>query len=428
MILSTYNIVYILTNIFTLFVIQRFLNSFFQKRNCSALLSLGAYLMYFLATSCAYFVLNIPVVNLLTSWIALLLVSLTYEATPQKRLLYVTYIMMFMLIPEIIVGAATGYIHFSVFTSGNYSDSTGLVTTWLLKYCEALLIRNYKSTKAKQTISWISWASSILIPVVTLIQELILFSCNDLSKSKAIISIVLLFAVNVAFFYLYDLLSESYVRRSMLSLMEKENELYIKQCEIMQSSTEDLQAFRHDTNNQFIALSELLAAKRYDEAEEQLRELSHLTKKKIIYSTSGNVIVDGLINYKLQNAFKEDIKVKTEIAVPMQLAIDSTDLITVIGNLLDNALTAILKLEPDQRTLNFRLVYSRQRLIFRCSNPYNGELLTENGKIASTKTDKAAHGFGLSNITKSVEKYNGYMEIKTEDHTFTVDIIMYIPS
>ena len=38
----------------------------------------------------------------------------------------------------------------------------------------------------------------------------------------------------------------------------KGNELYSRQCEIMQSSTEDLQAFRHDMSNQLIILNHLL--------------------------------------------------------------------------------------------------------------------------------------------------------------------------
>ena len=425
--LTTYSIVNVITNFFTIFVIQRFMKSFFQKHNCSKALSIFTYLLYFIATSTVYFLFSIPVVNLLTSWLTIFLISCTYESTPQKRLIYVTYIMMFMLISEILVAAITGYVNFSAFTTSDYRDSTGLVTTWLVKYFFALLFRNIKSTRTNQNINWASWASSILIPIITLAQELILVSCSDLTQTKAIISVVLVLAINVMFFYLYDMLADSYVRRSQFYLMEKENELYSKQCEIMQSATQDLQAFRHDTNNQLIALSELLSAGRYDDAKEQLCELAHLTKGRIIYSTSGNVIIDGMINYKLQNAGKENIQVKTEIAVPMQININTTDLIAVLGNLLDNALAANQKLDADHRSLLLKIVYSQQRLLIRTSNPYNESIRIENGKILTSKKDAQNHGFGLSNIAKAVDKYNGYMEVETGNNTFTVDIIMYVP-
>lgn len=422
---STYNIVYLITNFFTIFVIQRFFNSFFSKHNCRVLFRIGLYFLYFLATSYAFLFWNIPLVNLLTTLMTLFFISLTYEATMQKRLLYIAYILIFMSIPELMVAAATGYTHFTLLQAGDYSNSLSLVISWLLKYICALLIRNYQSMKNKQTTGWVSWASSILIPVATLSQELILNSCKDLTVPKVVASVTLLLVVNVAFFYLYDLLSESYIRRSKVSLLEKENELYNKQCEIMQSSTEDLQAFRHDTKNQLIALAELLKAKEYETAEEQLRSLYDLAQAKIIYSMSGNVIIDGLINYKLQMAVKNNIRIKTEIAVPVQLPIDTADLIAVIGNLLDNAMTALLKLEDSERTLKLKVVYSQQRLLIRSANPYNEDLNIENGKITTTKSDRHMHGYGLANIARAVEKYDGYMEIDTEDHLFIVDIIMY---
>jgi len=54
----------------------------------------------------------------------------------------------------------------------------------------------------------------------------------------------------------------------------------------------------------------------------------------------GNIIIDGLINYKLQNISSENVKIKTEISVPVKLDIETTDIVTILGNMLDNAMTA----------------------------------------------------------------------------------------
>ena len=148
-----------------------------------------------------------------------------------------------------------------------------------------------------------------------MIYEIMFVDSNGADRSKMITSVALLFIINATAFYLYDALSQSYIKQSQIRILEKENFLYSRQCEIMQSSTEELQSFRHDMNNQFIAIVQLLNSKKYEEAEIQLQKLSELTKSKIIFSTSGNVIIDGLINYKLQYAVADNIKVKTEIAV-----------------------------------------------------------------------------------------------------------------
>ena len=424
--LNTYKIIYFISNFFTIFIVHCFIESFFNKRKYSKIISVLAYFSYFVFTSLAYITIDVPIITLCINWIIVFFITLTYEASFQKRIIYVTYIIMFMLIPEVIIGAVTGYFHFSVFSEGNYSDSLGLISTKILTYSEALLLKNIKSKKERKNIGWISWASSIIIPIATLILEIILVSCNDLTKYKVIVSVVILFVVNFTSFYLYDSLAKSYVRHSQLSILEKENELYSKQCEIMKSSTEELQAFRHDMNNQFIALSQLLYARKYKEAEIFLNDLSHLTKGSIVYSASGNVVIDGIINYKLQNAANENIKVKTEIAVPTQLQINTADIIAILGNLLDNAMTAVLKVDTELRILSLKIVFNRGRLIIRVTNPYIGDIQCIGGKIITSKKDSQSHGYGLINIAESVNKYKGYMNIDFSKGIFTVDIIIYI--
>lgn len=422
--LTTYNIIYLISNFFTVFILQRFVSIFFTKKE-NMLLSNIAYLSYFVFTSLAYLFLDIPIVNLALNWIIIFAISLTYEATNQQRVMYTTYILVFMLFPELIVGAVTGYFHFSFFVDGSYRNSIGVIVTKIIDFSEALFLRNCKSTKENQNVHWSLWVSSILIPISTLIYE-IMFVNSSISQASVIASVIVLFVINVTAFYLYDTLSKSYVRQSKLSILETQNKLYSKQCEIMQTSTAELQAFRHDMNNQLIALSELIGSKKYEDAQKQLQELSSMTKNKIIYSTSGNVIIDGLINYKLQNTLHDDIKVKTEIAVPVQLHIDTTDIVAIIGNLIDNALFALHSVPNEQRNLTLKVVFSQQRLIIRISNPFVEKIVCREGKIITSKKDSGHHGYGLNNIAKAVDKYKGYMEIDYTGNIFTVDIIMYI--
>lgn len=424
--LTTYEIIYLISNFFTIFIIHRYMGIFFPKVERNKCLSNLAYLSYFIITSVAYLLFDIPIVTLALNWLIIFIISLSYEGTIQKRLMYSTYILIFMLFPELIVGAATGYFHFSFFVDGSYQNSMGIIIAKIMAFSEALLLHNYKATREKQNVEWSLWLSSILIPISTLIYEIMFVSSNAPSQNKVVISVIILFLINVTSFYVYDSLSKSYVRQSKLSILETENKLYSSQCEIMQSSTVELQEFRHDMNNQFITLSQLLESKQYEEAEKQLNVLTKLTKNKIIYSTSGNIIVDGLINFKLQNALNDNILVKTEIAVPSQLGIETTDLVSVLGNLIDNALNALKEVPSDKRNLTLKVVFSQERLIIRTLNPYVGDILCKGGKIISAKQDTKQHGYGLNNIAKAVNKYKGYIDIDYSGNIFTVDIIMYI--
>ena len=407
MVFDTYHIIYLLANFFTIFVIYRFMRIFFESRRCNRTLNLLSYLLYFVATSLFYFWFNIPLITLIINLITMFMISLTYEASIQKRIIYVIYMYLFMAVAEIITAAMTGYVYFSVFSQGDYRDSFGVIAVRIVIYGETLLLENIKLTKNGRNIGWIFWLASIMIPVSTLILEVIIANQTNLTKVEAVGSVSLLFAVNIIAFYLYDSLAENYIKKSKLALLQKENELYSRQCEIMQSSTEDLQAFRHDMSNQLIILNHLLEEGKDEEARRQLDQLSRFIKGKVIYSTSGNIIIDGLVNYKLQSVASENIKVETEIVVPKQLNIDIADFVTLLGNLLDNALEALKKVDREQRILTIKIMFSQERLIGRITNTYCGEIYLKDDKILTSKKEKQKHGYGLSNVEKIIKKYNG---------------------
>ena len=427
MVFDTYHIIYLLANFFTIFVIYRFMRIFFESRRCNRTLNLLSYLLYFVATSLFYFWFNIPLITLIINLITMFMISLTYEASIQKRIIYVIYMYLFMAVAEIITAAMTGYVYFSVFSQGDYRDSFGVIAVRIVIYGETLLLENIKLTKNGRNIGWIFWLASIMIPVSTLILEVIIANQTNLTKVEAVGSVSLLFAVNIIAFYLYDSLAENYIKKSKLALLQKENELYSRQCEIMQSSTEDLQAFRHDMSNQLIILNHLLEEGKDEETRRQLDQLSRFIKGKVIYSTSGNIIIDGLVNYKLQSVASENIKVETEIVVPKQLNIDIADFVTLLGNLLDNALEALKKVDREQRILTIKIMFSQERLIGRITNTYCGEIYLKDDKILTSKKEKQKHGYGLSNVEKIIKKYNGYMEIDYANWEFRVDFIIYLP-
>ena len=55
---------------------------------------------------------------------------------------------------------------------------------------------------------------------------------------------------------------------------------------------------------------------------------------------------------------------------------------------------------------------------------YDGKIIYKNGNIQSSNVDKERHGVGLLSIRKSVEKYDGMMEIENTNELFKVVIIL----
>lgn len=422
-----YTIAYLITGPFNTIFLHRFMQIFFQERKSNKTVCAISYVIYTALIISVYLFIDIPILLLVMNYVLMFCITFNYQSNIQKKFLSAVYILIFMLIPEFIVAVCTGYFQFSFFTEGTYGDTLGLVAMRLLTYMMALLVERFKAVRNNQQVSIFSWAAAVLIPLITLIMEIMLLEGKSISQMQAVISIILMFVLNITAFYLYDSLAASYTQKSQLALLEKENELYSKQCELMQTSTKELQAFRHDLNNQFIAMNELLIGKKYDELKSHLQTLSKLTGERVVYSTTGNVAVDGIINYKLQNAAINHIKVNADIAVPSELSVEIVDIITILGNLFDNALSAVMQLPDEERLLSLKLVYGQERLIISMSNPYKTDVRYENGEIMTTKADSQNHGFGIKNIEKVVKKYNGYMEITHDNRIFTADLLLYLP-
>ncbi len=423
---QTYQIIYLITNTFNIAILLKFMHTFFDKRISSKIVCVLSYLAHMVITSIVYLFIDIPVLNLIVNWVIMFVIALNYNSSMQNRFMVSTYVLLFMAIPECIVGAFTNYFHFSFFSKAGYDDSLGVILARLLTYMEALLFKNFKTAKNNQKVTIYEWIASIFIPITTMILEVTIIQSDNLSQSNVVLSLILIFILNLIAFYLYDALGNSYTKIAKIAVLEKENELYSKQCEIMQSSAEELQSFRHDLSNQFAVISELLNNEKYDLVKEQISALSEKITYSVIYSTTGNIIIDGLINYKLQCAIIDNIKVNSEIAVPCDLELETTDIVTIIGNLLDNSITAVKELQVKDRTLHIKVVYSNDRLIIQTINPYISEINYENGEIISSKEDKCHHGYGLKNIERVVQKYDGYMEINHTNSLFKVDILLYL--
>lgn len=426
MVKDIYTYVYLVTNSFNIVIIMTLMNSFYSKMNGNKTICSLSYAFHFFITSLIYLNFDIPILTLAVNYIVLLIISFNYESEFKDKAFVSFHILLLLLIPELIVGVFTGFIHFSFFTEAGYRNNVGAVSVRIITYMEALLVKNFRAAKTNNRFSNSEWAASVLIPITTLILEIMIIQSNYISSAGVIISLALVFILNFISFYLYDSLSDNYRKLSDFAVMKKENELYIKQCELMHNSTESLQAFRHDLNNQFIVLSELMDKHEYDFVKKHITDLFAKTKSNIVYSTTGNIIIDGLVNYKLQNAAERNILVDTEIVVPDKLSIDIPDIVTILGNILDNSISAVLKLPEQQRKIYLKVVYNKGRLIIHSENSFNSEIRYSNGEIITSKADSKNHGYGLKNIEKAVEKYDGYMEINHDESIFKVDILLYI--
>jgi len=235
----------------------------------------------------------------------------------------------------------------------------------------------------------------------------------DLPPFAVSLASAIIFGINVIVFYLHDRLSAAHARNLETALYEREKEYYLEQCQMMQKSIEQERTVRHDTLTHFVTLKGIADKNGDREAAGYLDGLLANAGPGDPHSDTGKVIFDSVINYKLRNANRDGVIPQIRLhRIPHELNVDASDLAVILGNLLDNALDAVARLDPGNRTIRLNAEFSRQALFIQVENPFDGTLKYSGKPSATTLATRKSgsdHGHGLRNIRRALKKYNGGM-------------------
>ena len=104
---------------------------------------------------------------------------------------------------------------------------------------------------------------------------------------------------------------------------------------------------------------------------------------------------------------------------------NEAELYSLFGNAIDNAITAVRKVEDESRRyIGLNVSQLKGFVKVNIHNYYEGELnFSEEGLPLTTKADKENHGFGMKSIRYIVEKYGGTVSVKTEKGVFNLNIL-----
>lgn len=200
--------------------------------------------------------------------------------------------------------------------------------------------------------------------------------------------------------------------------------------EVQQAHYQDLEEYsyqmsrlRHDLKNHLSVLNSLVSKGNLEQAKKYISSYSHdILDTNTIIST-GNHVVDAILNSKVKKAKSSNIDIKCEIVIPPDFRIPNTDLAIILGNLLDNSIEATSKLDSD-REINMRIKLHKDSLFIFISNTYDGVLFMDNGRILSSKKRKKEHGLGLGNVAYIVKKNKGTIDLDHDEREFKVSILI----
>ncbi len=421
-------IVYLISSIFSTYTLFKFMSIFFERNEINKKLELASYVAYYLIMGIIFLKFNKPVLNLITNVVMFFLITLNYPSSLKLRLTSTVLIYVVLAIAESFIAIVTGLLNLNEFIPNtNLELIVILISSKIFSYIIVLALSNFKMVKSSIIVSTFHWFSIIIIPISTLISTIMLISKVSVNNSIFIIvSVLLMFLINIFVFYLYDLLMKMYNDKMEKQLLQQQNNAYSKQFEIINQSQENIKMLRHDMKNHITSLQSLIEINDNESALKYLKDIYNYCNYPDKYVKSGNSEIDSILNYKINKAARFGINVNTILNIPQKLSIQPFDLSVILGNLMDNAIEATLKLDRN-RIINVSVEYERNVLYISISNPYDGKLLFKNNKLKTTHTDTENHGIGLSSVRKSINKYNGVLDTHHTDKIFYADVLIYNP-
>lgn len=185
-----------------------------------------------------------------------------------------------------------------------------------------------------------------------------------------------------------------------------------------------MRGWRHDYHSHIQAVKAHLKLEQYAEIGTYLDKLdTDLTNVDTVIK-SGNVMVDAILNSKISIAASKKININAKAVVPKKLAISEIDLCIIIGNLLDNATEACVKL-PDEadRFIRIYIDILKEQLYISVTNAVGGSI-RKSGNVYLSSKEKEGHGFGLMRVDKITDKYGGFINRQSEEGVFATEIML----
>jgi sensor histidine kinase YesM len=300
-----------------------------------------------------------------------------------------------------------------------------MIVCRIIVYVIALILKNFKNIKNGERVPNSNWFSIALIPVSSLYVILLLFQAKGIAVIQVMIGVVLIVLINFATFYLYDVVTAAISDKMQSMLIVEQNKYYDKQLEMIKTSLQTTRTIRHDLKNHMFSIRSLIESGDTKETLNYISEIMDDIGARKDNSATGNTVIDSIVNFKLQEAEQNGIKTNLDLKIPERLEIPSFDMTVILGNLLDNALKAVCMVK-DNPYINLKMKYDKGRLMIQTDNPYQGEIVEDNGKVLTTDEDKENHGIGLQSVKKVIQKYDGIMNIDHTDNIFSVSLLMYV--
>lgn len=156
-----------------------------------------------------------------------------------------------------------------------------------------------------------------------------------------------------------------------------------------------------------------------------LNQMENEIKQYELQNKTGNGVLDTVLTSKSMYCDTHGITLTSVADGKLLDFMETMDICSIFGNALDNAIESVIKIEDaEKRLIHVTVSQQKSFLMIRVENYFESGLEYANGELESTKKEKAFHGYGIKSIRYTVNKYDGAVDIDTQDNWFNLKILI----
>ena len=308
-----------------------------------------------------------------------------------------------------------------VLFSSDIYEQYKLIIILFLTYTVYVLYSNYKKNRKIRSRYYL-YFSVIILAVCLLLSYATLYICRREPESQILpllfSTLIILVLLCISLYDKFLILIEENANYKMQAEINRLQEDYALQ---IGENLNVLRSVRHDIKNHLIIIDGYASQKNFEKIHEYISRIGERFKDTAPIQTSATA-VSAILNEKYALAQQKNISCEITCDF-LDLKVDDFTMITILGNLLDNAITAASKCADGWIRAN--LQQQDSLLTITIDNSHAEEIREKDGVFTSTKTGKPnIHGIGIKNVRKAVSDLRGQIDINYTGSTFHIGIVL----
>lgn len=366
---------------------------------------------------------NIPVVVRVIATVALINIFLNIcyvGAWRRKLLLSVLFFVINVVIDDSVISLSMLLFDYSyntlIYDKGVYI--CGAFTAKILLLTGAALLAKWQRKRGNPGggLAFVSWLSMLAVPALSIIIIFLIvrnaMDFNNVGSWVIVITIGLLLC-NVVNIFLWNRLETEQKTTLDNALLRQSVQSSVEKLEALETAYAQQRRQTHDYRSHIRTLQGILTSGTREQALAYVNNWAQTPACEEMLVHTNNPVADMLLNHSYGAAEEKGVSIDYWIEDLAQMPIGNAEFVTVLANLLDNAIEAASQCTVE-KAVRVKINRTESMLLISVRNT-SPPVQIVNRHIETTKENPREHGYGLANIKHVIEKNGGEYTLLQQD-------------